>query len=89
MFEDADEDVSEEETSPIATVGEGGGAAAAAAAAASGGAAAAETLPDMQTATEGVVSKGGNAAEAKARLLSMCKVSHEPRGAVDFEAEAS
>lgn len=69
MFEDADEDADEEKEAAVATVGGG-------AADSSSGAKGAETLPEMRTA---VVPKGGNAAEVKARLLSMCKVSREPR----------
>ncbi|CAM9265325.1 unnamed protein product [Scytosiphon promiscuus] len=74
MFEDADEeDVGEEGTSSAAAVGGD-------VAASLGGVEATEALPEMQMAAEGVVSKGGNAAEAKARLLSMCKEEMEDCG---------
>lgn len=65
MFEDFDEDG--EETSSTDTSARSDGTDA------SDGATASEPLPDM-TASEAVVPKEGNAAEAKARLLSMCQV---------------
>ncbi|CAM9119069.1 unnamed protein product [Ectocarpus fasciculatus] len=64
MFEDFDED-GEERSSPATSSRSDG-------ADTSGDATASEPLPDM-TSTEAVVPKGGNAAEAKARLLSMCQ----------------
>lgn len=66
MFEDFDEDGKEGSSPDTSARSDGTDA--------SGGVAASEPLPDM-TATEAVAPKGGNAAEAKARLLSMCQVS--------------
>lgn len=67
MFEDFDED-GDERSSPAASARSDSADACDA-----GDAKASEPLPDM-TSTEAVVPKGGNAAEAKARLLSMCQV---------------